>query len=244
MFAPVRIMVPVPALVRLKAPLMTLFTVMPPAPTVHVWVAPRAMLMPWFAVVEPIVTAPVPVVMPPAPLMVRIWLAPLEVFVKDTAEVSVKLMVLAFALVLTLMVSAPATLLGPRMITASAVVGALPVSQLPAVPHRPFVVPFQVTVAALAACRKTPAQKSASKPARVARKRLREGVWRNSFKGLEVIPTNNARFEKSVLSCKRMTRMDGGGGGVCKRHDQISRGDAEARRGGKGLTTEDTEGGG
>jgi hypothetical protein len=59
---------------------------------------------------------------------------------------------------------------------------------------------------------RTPAQKSASKPARVARKRLREEAWRNSFKGLEVIYTNNARFEKFVMSCKRMTRMDGGGG--------------------------------
>ena len=71
----------------------------------------------------------------------------------------------------------------------------LPPDQFPVPPAVALPALLQVTFAALAVvmlCSKTPAQKSASTPARVARKRLGEEAWRNSFKGLEVIPTNNA----------------------------------------------------
>ena len=93
---------------------------------------------------------------------------------------------------------------------------------------------------------RTPAQKRARRPARLARKRLREEAWRNSFKGLEVIYTNNARFEKFVMSYKRMTKMDGGGRsfkfvrGTTRSH-AVTRGSRREGTMKYNLTTEDTE---
>ena len=57
----------------------------------------------------------------------------------------------------------------------------LPPDQFPVPPAVALPALLQVTFAALATCSKTPAQKSARRPARVARKRLREDGMNREF---------------------------------------------------------------
>ena len=68
----------------------------------------------------------------------------------------------------------------------SPVVGSTSLLQFAAVPQTLVPAPLsQVAVAALAPCKKTPVQKSARRPARVERKRLRGKAWRKTFTVLE-----------------------------------------------------------
>ena len=95
---------------------------------------------------EPIVTNPVAAVVIAVPLLLRVSVlfAPLVVLDKVVATVLVKLIVLAELSALKLMISAPATLAGPRMVRVSPVSGTTLPDQVVVVFHVPEVAPVQL----------------------------------------------------------------------------------------------------